>query len=122
MKNRIATLLILMLVAMAAYAGPKMHVVKFSINPSDWVHQAPDMSALSFRVEDKNLTKEVFENGTVMIYVLGTSGGGWWPLPHTYPSGSVVSYNYLPGYVEVRLYGAQPNITWNYKMVILSGK
>lgn len=115
-------LILLMVMATGSYAGTRMKVVRFKINPSDWTHQPPDVTALSFRVEDKGLTQEIFENGTVQIYFLGTSGGGWWPLPYTFPTGSGIpmSFNYLPGYAEVRIYDRQPNTTFHYKMVILS--
>ena len=123
MKNPIAIIFVLMAITITTYAGPQMKVVKFSINPFDWVHQAPDVSALSFNYEDKDLTKDIFDKGTVLVYVLGTSGGGWWPMPHSYPNGEgTVSYNYLPGHVEIRLYGNWPDITYNYKMVIISGR
>jgi len=122
MNNRITLLLLLMVVTIATYAGQSMKVVKFSINPYDWTHQPPDLSAMSFNYYDSTITKDVFDNGTVMVYLLGTSGGGWWPLPYTFPSevGPLVSYNYLPGHIEIRFYGARHNLTYYYKMVIIS--
>lgn len=61
---------------------------------------------LSDTIKWEALTKEVFDNGAVMAYVLGTGGGGWYALPHAYYGKSArteVSFNYREGYLELRM-------------------
>src|SRR5580704_12060769 len=83
--------------------GSNIYSAKFSVNPEDWTQNgtpgAPG-SYLGFEYRDKNLTQDVFDSGNTMLYVLGTSGGGWYPLPHTYyssPKNLMVTYNCQKG-------------------------
>ena len=75
-----------------------------TVNPSDWKFTSGGY--LSDTIKWSALTKEVFDNGAVMMYVLGTSGGGWHLLPHSYYSdaGEIeVNFNYHEGFLEIRM-------------------
>jgi len=103
----------------------KVTTINFTVNPSDWVLQgqadAPG-SYLQYRFNTEELTSHVFDKGMVMVYVLGTSGGGWYPLPHSYyNSGTEITttFNYQNGYVELRSYRSSTfAVSMRYKLVI----
>jgi hypothetical protein len=105
--------------------------LNFTVSQSDWrpVGKSgnPGCYASDTLFSDA-LTKAAFDNGAVLVYVLGTSGGGWYLLPHTYFTSGVqvtTNFNYQVGYVELRTYSAAnkispPKNTLKYKIVVLN--
>jgi hypothetical protein len=106
-----------------------------SVNPDDWKFIGNPATAggyMSDTIKWNALTKDVFDNGAVLVYVVGTSGGGWHLLPHSYysESGEIeVNFNYREGYLELRmlpLVTGKSKIstdllpTYKYKIVVLS--
>ena len=116
-----------MVITTTTYAGQKTHthVVKFSIKPSDWVHQGTGYSARSFKYEDKHLTQDKCDSGNVLIQLVGRSTSGKWPLKHidpNYDNSGTLYYNCQPGHVDMVVYGNKPCLTYYYKMIIFSEK
>ena len=89
-----------------------MRVFHFVVKNTDWQSMGVPGSAgyyMAYHYPCSAVTKNVFNHGFVDVQILGTSGGGWYPLPHTYYTGATeqaITFNYNPGYIELRLYGA----------------
>ena len=109
--------------------GGNVTTINFTVNPADWIPTGKSGTPgcyMAYRYKTDTLTKSTFDNGMVMVYVLGTSGGGWYALPHSYYSSKVevsTNFNYQTGYVELRTYAvnnqlAPQDISMRYKLVI----
>jgi hypothetical protein len=132
--NKCIILLAVMTVAIcsciAAPQGNENHSVTVTVNPSDWKmigQPGAPSSYASDTIWCPAISQDVFDNGAVLVYVLGTSGGGWYLLPHTYyNAGLTTNFNYRKGYVELRSYNTEnkallPANSFKYKVVILPG-